>query len=92
MLTHRWGLGLELGGFFIIGVIVSVFLLNKSYVGSKYMSTLDKVKAPLNRLLNKTNKKPLKWFTEADRLTVSALIIGTVIYFVGLILKAISEW
>ena len=89
---HRWGLGLELGGFFVIGFIVSVFLLNKSHMGSKYVSMLNNIKAPLNRLLNKTNKKPLKWFTEADRLTVTALFFGTVLYFVGLILQAISEW
>ena len=88
----RWGIGLELVGFFIIGFIVSVFLLNKSHMGSSYVNKLDVLKRLINRLLIKTNIKPLKWFTEGDRLTVSLLIFGTVIYFVGMILQAIYEW
>jgi len=85
----RWGLVLELVGFLIIGVFGNILLTYKLHFGSRWVKLLEELKDWVNRLLNKANKKTFKWFTEADRLTVSLLIFGTVIYFVGILLKAI---
>jgi hypothetical protein len=92
LLMHRLGLVFELIGFLIIGVVVSIFLTYKLCIGTGFETVLRTIKEKLNSVLLKTHKKLFIWFTEADRLTMLTLIFGTILYFVGLLLKAISEW
>ena len=88
MECHQWGILLEIIGFIVIAFCVGIILVYKSELGMEPF--LDKRKDLLNRILDRI--KFLRWFKSNNAVTVSLVIIGTVIYFIGTLLQAIHAW
>ena len=88
MTLQHWGLVLEIVGFVFIAFFVGIILTFKSELGVKPL--LDRQKERIVKLSNKRSVlRPLK---EHNRVTVALAIAGTVMYFLGLLLQAISTW
>ncbi len=88
MTLHQWGLVLEGVGFIVTAFFVGIILAFKSELGVKPF--LDKEKDRVARLSDRLAL--LKWFNKNNAITLAFAVIGALIYFLGLVFKAISTW
>ena len=87
-LLHHVGLILEIVGFTIIAVFVGIFLTFKSELGIG--SFLDRTK---DVAMGLGDRFPfLSWLKKHNAVTLILAGLGSLIYLLGLVFKAVSTW
>ena len=88
MTLHQWGLVIEIVGFIFIAFFVGVILAFKSELGVEPF--LGRRKRTVARLSGKFTF--LQWFNRNNAITLFFAGVGTLIYFVGMLLQTCSTW